>query len=328
MTQENQLKYHGNIWSIYKIFIVNTILKIITFFIYSPWAKTRTRRYIYGNLSIFNSKLEYIGRGGEIFKAYLAVSAIIMILSIAIGVMVVISTAVMANVGGSVQLAKAFIDYFWTLFIIFFLGYYAAFAGLGYKLSRTTWKGIKGKLDGKARSYAFFRLRRLILNILTLGLAIGRTDILARQYKMQRIALGQEKFQFSLHKSALDKINIITLILAIPTLSLSRIYYKVAMLRMFWNATSIENVTFKGKHSFVSVLWLSISNMLLIIFTLGFAIPVVIHRTARYFAKYIEISGSIEGSNILQNYDQKDARGEALDDLSSGVGLDLDIGLW
>lgn len=58
-----QIKYPfgftGTGGQFFKIWIVNIMLTIVTFYIYSAWAKVRTKRYFYGNTVLDGSSFEY-----------------------------------------------------------------------------------------------------------------------------------------------------------------------------------------------------------------------------------------------------------------------------
>ena len=54
--------FHGNAGEYFRIWIVNLLLTILTVGIYSPWAKVRKNRYIYGNLQLADSYFDYRAR--------------------------------------------------------------------------------------------------------------------------------------------------------------------------------------------------------------------------------------------------------------------------
>jgi uncharacterized membrane protein YjgN (DUF898 family) len=53
------LKFTGNGYEYFKIWIVNIALSIVTLGIYSAWAKVRNKRYIYSNTILDDSSFEY-----------------------------------------------------------------------------------------------------------------------------------------------------------------------------------------------------------------------------------------------------------------------------
>jgi len=53
------------------IWIVNTVLKIVTFGVYSAWAKVRKRRWFYGNTRLDGHAFEYLAEPKALFKGWL-----------------------------------------------------------------------------------------------------------------------------------------------------------------------------------------------------------------------------------------------------------------
>ncbi|SBS32430.1 Inner membrane protein YjgN [Marinomonas spartinae] len=65
------IKFHGAGSEYFKIWIVNTLLTIITIGLYRPWAKVRSLRYFYGNTDLDNASFEYHATGKQLFPSYL-----------------------------------------------------------------------------------------------------------------------------------------------------------------------------------------------------------------------------------------------------------------
>ena len=58
--------HYGEIGELFAIYIVNLLLKLVTFNIYHFWAKTQIRTYLWSNLSYDGDRFEYGGRGVEL----------------------------------------------------------------------------------------------------------------------------------------------------------------------------------------------------------------------------------------------------------------------
>ncbi len=58
-SSQMSLVFSGQALEYFKIWIVNIILSILTFGIYSAWAKVRNNRYFYGNTQLDNAAFEY-----------------------------------------------------------------------------------------------------------------------------------------------------------------------------------------------------------------------------------------------------------------------------
>lgn len=74
--REVPVEFHGTGPEFFRIWIVNTLLSILTLGIYSAWAKVRSRRYFYGNTRIDGSHFEYLAEPTQILKGRLLVSAV------------------------------------------------------------------------------------------------------------------------------------------------------------------------------------------------------------------------------------------------------------
>lgn len=65
---QTDLQFSGQGKEFFKIWIVNIFLTIITFGIYSAWAKVRTNRYFYANTSLAGSGFQYLAEPMNILK--------------------------------------------------------------------------------------------------------------------------------------------------------------------------------------------------------------------------------------------------------------------
>ena len=67
----------------FKIWIVNILLSIITLYIYSAWAKVRTRRYFAGNTVLDNSSFDYHATGKQILLG--RIIAVVLLIIVTVG---------------------------------------------------------------------------------------------------------------------------------------------------------------------------------------------------------------------------------------------------
>lgn len=65
------LKFEGDGWEYFKIWIVNILLTIVTLGLYYPWAKVRNLRYFYANSTLEGKNFEYHATGKQLFIGYL-----------------------------------------------------------------------------------------------------------------------------------------------------------------------------------------------------------------------------------------------------------------
>ena len=67
-TQGLSLEFHGNSRDYFRIWIVNLCLTLLTFGIFSAWAKVRKKRYFYSHTTLDGTPFEYLGKPVPILK--------------------------------------------------------------------------------------------------------------------------------------------------------------------------------------------------------------------------------------------------------------------
>jgi len=75
-------RFTGTASEYFGIWIVNVLLTIVTFGIYSAWAKVRRNRYFYGNTVLLGRTFEYHATGKQIFIGRLIVFAFLVVVNI------------------------------------------------------------------------------------------------------------------------------------------------------------------------------------------------------------------------------------------------------
>ena len=80
-TQPNRIDiyFYGQGGEYFRIWMVNFALTLLTFGIYSAWAKVRTKKYFYGNTEMAGSQFEYLADPITILKSRLVVIALLII---------------------------------------------------------------------------------------------------------------------------------------------------------------------------------------------------------------------------------------------------------
>ncbi|ERB65035.1 DUF898 domain-containing protein [Vibrio coralliilyticus OCN008] len=91
----NPVEFKGKGGEFFGIWIVNVLLTIITFGIYSAWAKVRTKRYFYGNTYVDNDNFEYHAEPMQILKGRLVAVAVLLVWAVANGFFPAVSVALL-----------------------------------------------------------------------------------------------------------------------------------------------------------------------------------------------------------------------------------------
>ncbi|WP_230199010.1 DUF898 family protein [Geotalea daltonii] len=77
-----RFSFTGNARDYFGIWIVNTLLKIVTLGIYTAWAKVRKRRYFYGNTLLNDTVFEYLAEPMALFKGWLLAAVFFVLYSV------------------------------------------------------------------------------------------------------------------------------------------------------------------------------------------------------------------------------------------------------
>ena len=96
--------------------------------------------------------------------------------------------------------------------------------------------------------------------------------------------------------------------------------YKAALVRNIARTLSYGSVRFRANVTFGDVFKLRIPNILLMLFTLGFAYPYVVLRTTRFIARHVEFHGDIRTAVIGQTEVETPRYGEGLMEFF-GIGM-------
>ena len=86
--------FTGSARDYFGIWIVNTLLKLVTFGIYSAWAKVRKRRFFYGSTSLQDQPFEYLADPMALFKGWLIAAVAFLLYALGSRVSPLLSMAV------------------------------------------------------------------------------------------------------------------------------------------------------------------------------------------------------------------------------------------
>ncbi|MFN7114448.1 MAG: YjgN family protein [Alphaproteobacteria bacterium] len=355
----NRIGYSGQTGSVYKIWLLNIFLTVITLGIYSFWGKTRMRRYLTGSFRLGGDNFEYTGTGKELFIGFLKVLPVVIAL----------------------YAAAFFLPHQLVMVIylpILYLFPVAIFMAMRYRLNRLTWRGIRARLTGSPFRFGGFALWRMFLNIVSFGILIPASDIATYGYMANRAGIGNVRAKFDGKVAALIRTHIVTLILCVVSilgtvgavmgiayLSVSsgtgdlgraasqvadrfgrmqamsaaapvgiilsifvvimiRSYYHAALMREKMRGLTLGKIRFKCTATGFDVLKLRLGNLLIIVFTLGLGFPVVIQRRMRFMADKLIVGGDLDDAQMMQAARESGAAGEGLDDI---FGIDADLGI-
>ncbi|OED37614.1 hypothetical protein AB833_23050 [Chromatiales bacterium (ex Bugula neritina AB1)] len=383
------MEFHGRGGEYFKIWVVNILLSVVTLYIYSAWAKVRTRRYFYGNTLLDKSAFGYHATGKQLVLGRLIGLVLFVIVVMAeslgpriVGVVYLLllllapwaiwrSTLFNARVSSYRNIRFGFNGglgkFYWYLLVLPFLPLVlmAVCAGLLYvsgllptadtllffiavpvvagfalmyllapyvhcKLSQFTVDHYRyGKADFdtqlKPGRYYLITLKSLgiLLFIWGLLLATGYVITLIDSSWLDVDSLfvkdGEPGLSFYLAMGIGYVVFLVTIYLAIA-------FYQARVRNYLFQRTLLaKEVQVDSSVGARGLLWLTLSNTLLIVFTLGLGYPWAAVRKARYFATNTSVwtAHSLTGF-VADQQRQVSAMGEEIGD---ALDMDLDIGI-
>ncbi|MEH6527576.1 MAG: DUF898 family protein [Sneathiella sp.] len=168
--------------------IKNKIFSLLTLGIYRFWAKTHVRRILWHGVSIQNDRLEYIGRAKELFIGFLIAMIILMPIMLAAGLI----TDLLAVAGPDPLVVGQVMNFVF----LYFFWQFARYRLWRYRLSRTSWRGIRFFLTGSGFKYASYVLLWTIATVVTLGWAYPWQQAFRLNYQLNNTQFGDTWFTY------------------------------------------------------------------------------------------------------------------------------------
>lgn len=170
------------------LLLVNLLLTILTLGIYRFWAKTKVRKFFWSNIRFLGDPLEYTGKGSELFLGFLIVLAVLFPLGF-----IYDTIGRLVPPGQTALRVSLEVGYYLVLFALIQIGFYRAWR---YRMSRTTWRGIRLGLDGSTWTFLRLSFGWTIVTALTLGLAYPWMSVELWRYQITHTRVGQSAIEF------------------------------------------------------------------------------------------------------------------------------------
>ncbi|MCH8181835.1 MAG: DUF898 domain-containing protein [Proteobacteria bacterium] len=295
----------GDMGPLFGLVVVNALLTIVTLGIYRFWARTRVRRFLWRNMRLLGEPFEYSGVGSELFVGFLIVVFIVLL---PLGIVNALAQFLIQGDVGAILFNMAY-----YLVILFLIGV-GLYRARRYRLTRTTWRGIRANQTGAGKQYAIRYVGYTILQGITLGWFTPAKNVRLWDFRLANTWFGNARFKYARGGEGLYRTFAICWFLLIPTLGISFLWYKARELRTLTAKTSYEKTQFELDVTAGRLAWLVIPNALITIFTVGLGAPFAQWRTARFLAIYLRARGTPDFSAIEQDLRARPQFGEGLAD--------------
>ena len=310
-SQSYRLSFRGKGSEYFGIIIVNWLLTVVTLGLYYPWAKSAQLRYLYGATALNDDTFAFHGTGKEMFKGFIKV---LLIFAILFALFLLCFYFEMVLVG-TILLYGGFIA-------IMPLAIHGSYR---YRMSRTSWRGIRFGYRGNRSELIQLFFKGLLLTIVTIGIYGSWFVVDLRNYVMGNVRFGNVKFNSNANGFEYFKLNLKGILLTILTLGIYMFWWQKNIIHFYVNHLSFQKegqeVRLSSRITGEGIFGLTIVNMIILIFTLGLGFAWVIIRTMNYFIENLRLQGDIDVNTISQTEDNyTDATGEDVSDI-----LDMDF---
>jgi uncharacterized membrane protein YjgN (DUF898 family) len=298
-----RLFFHGQGGSLLGIYLVNVFLTLATLGVYAFWARVRVRTYLFGQTEFEGDRFAYHGTGRELLFGYLRAGLVfgVPFLSLQYVPVLLDSSPVVQAVTS--LLAYGVISVFIPVAMV---------GARRYRLSRTSWRGIRFSFRGRTLEFVKLFVGGGLLTSLTLGFYYPIWITKRQAFLVSHTCFGSQRFGFDGEGRDLRRRFLLAVLLFLPTLGLSWIWFSAAKQRYFAAHTSFTGARLHSTVTGGGLLLLTMLNLLAMIVTVGLAFPWIIARTLRVTFDWLSIRGALDLDGIGQQPQAASATGEGL----------------
>lgn len=339
--------FDGNWREFAPVAFTNLLLTIVTLGIYSFWARSRERRYLWSRTRFIDDQLEWTGTGRELFLGYI-LALVLFLLPIGL-LQLVIQSLILRGQG-----AIAGILMLGLYLLILWAAGVAIFRALRYRLSRTYWHGIRGGSDDNGFRYGVSFAWRTIVGFLALGLLVPWATVGLSNRRWRAMSFGPLQFDAGASASpliwryllyyllpillvigggllafifrssvpepasaeeaqrALFLVVIVFYLVFFVLFGLIALFYYSAYFREVVDNLTLGELSFGFTARTLDWLKLMAGNIALVVFTLGIGIIFVSYRNWAFFVRHMQAYGEIDLEGLTQSQTRTLGTGEGL----------------
>lgn len=312
-TKNYLLNYHGRGSELFGVLIINWLLTVVSLGFYYPWAKAKQLHYLFGATSLNNDRFAFHGTGKEMFKGFIKA---VILFALIYGVLILFTYLQMPLIG----------------ILLFYIGFLALVplaihGSYRYRMSRTSWRGIRFGYRGDRDKLIALFVKGILLTIVTFGIYGAWFTINLRRYVLSNVRFGNISFRYEADGGDYFWMVFKGYILSVLTLGIYSFWWMKEMFAFFVDNLSMykdgERINLHSKATGGGFFALLVVNFLIIVFTLGLGYAWVVTRTMQFMADNIVAEGDIDLDTISQTEEEfTDATGE---DVSDFLNLDITL---
>ncbi len=298
-----QPSFRGEAGTLFGIHIVNVLFTLGTLGVYYFWAKTRTRRFLFSQTEFAGDRFAYHGTGRELLIGTLKA---LLVFGVPLLALYVIRERL--DVPTAVKIAAGIV----SSAVGFSFVPVAIVGARRYRLSRTSWRGVRFSFHGRTWPLMKIFIRGSLLSLVTFGFYYPVFLVRRHAFLVSQSYFGNERFDFSGQGRDLMEHFVRAVLLTPFTLGLYWFWWTARKRRYLWEHTRFGAGRFRSAVTGGALLRLHALNALILVGTLGLAWPWVKVRNIHFAYRYLSLLGPLDLERIQQLAQFPSATGEAL----------------
>ncbi len=329
----------------------NYAMRILTLGVYHFWGKTEVRKRIWSATRINGEPLEYTGTGRELFLGFIVIFGVFMLPILLGSFAIALAIGPHSRWLGAFQLGL-YILFFLLVGVATYRaqryrlsrtrwrGIRGSLVGDSWHYGLTHfWTGLLIPLTlGWIIPWRSTKLQSLVVRDMRFGdkpltfdattgplylrfalLWVGSVAIISLATSVITGVVMADIGQFRPYQPRIATITpgaiaviILVVIVAYLLYAVVSAWYRAGQINHFAAHTQFDGATFRSSVTAGGLMWLTVSNFLIVLFSLGMLVPIAQTRAARYYVQHLTIGGTVALDGILQAPDQHITKGEGL----------------
>ncbi len=298
----------------------NLFLTIITIGIYWFWAKVETTKFLYKNTRFQGYSFDYHATGIEKLMGFLKAVGILIGVGIVNGLVAWILGSIIGDAIARVLMGVVFYLVLFIAIPIIILG------ALRFRLSRTSFNGIRFQFLGNPKEFTILFLKSVGLTTITLGFYAPWAITAITTYITQNSIYGNHAFDLRVKAEELLFILLKGILFSFVTFGIYSFWFRANLHNFFWNNYYFQNGKTSSDLTGGKLLITALKSVGLLFISFGIALPWVILMNRKVLVESLSFSTSVDfdsiadmpikpGSATIENLG-----GDALDSFGSIAG--------
>jgi len=285
---DHPFEFDGQAGPLFKLYLKNVVLTLLTLGIYRFWAKVEVKQFIYQHTAFHGGRFGYHATGLEKFIGFLKGLCFIVPL-------VLIVVVLYNGLRQSMSDETAWIICFYAFFgILGLLRPLIVVGSRSFNLSRTSWNNLRFRFNGRIGKLYGLYFKDFLFLILTLGIYTAWHHINVRRFTTQHSLFGDQTFDYDGRGEDLFGLYLLGGILSYITLGIYIPWYIAKLHRFHINHTQFQGQSFESKLTGSQMFGFILMAFAAVILTVGLAFPWVIIRYRQMIVNTTYYIGSID----------------------------------